>query len=50
MIIISREYTAHPATGGSYRDTEFKVFADDDVKGVQDYLDTHNGSFNFKKL
>ena len=50
MIIISREYTYRPSSGGSYRTTEFKVFADDDLKGIQDYLDTHNGSFDFKKL
>lgn len=50
MIIVTREYTHHPAIGGSYLDTEFKVFADDDVKGLQDYLDTNNGTFSFKKL
>ena len=51
MIIISREYTARPSSGGSYRDTEFKVFDDNDVKGVQTYLDkNHYGSFSFKKL
>lgn len=50
MIIISREYVVRPSSGGSHRDTEFKVFDDNDVKGVQYYLDTHNGSFSFKKL
>jgi len=49
MIIISREYVKS-AAGGSYKTTEFKVFADDDLKGIQDYLDTYNGSFDFKKL
>lgn len=50
MIIVTRKFTAHPATGGSYKDTEFKFFADDDIKGIQDYVDTHNGEFSFKKL
>lgn len=50
MIIVTREYTCRPASGGSYRDTEFKVFADDDIQGLQDYLDKNNGTFSFKKL
>lgn len=50
MIIVTREYTRRPATGGTYPDTEFKVFADDDIKGLQDYLDENNGTFSFKKL
>ena len=51
MIIISRKYRAHPATGGSYETTEFKVFADDDVRGVQEYLDQcESGIFDFQKL
>lgn len=50
MIIVTREYTLRPNTGNSYHDTEFKVFADDDIKGLQDYLDKNNGTFSFKKL
>jgi len=50
MIIVIREYTCHPTTGDSYDDTEFKVFADDDVQGLQDYLDKNHGTFSFKKL
>jgi hypothetical protein len=50
MIIITREYVERPSTGGSYKTAEFKVFADDDIEGVQEYLDTHNGTFDFKKL
>lgn len=50
MIIVTREYTNRPATGGGYRDTEFKVFADDDIQGLQDYLDKNYGAFSFKKL
>ena len=51
MIIITRLYTAHPATGCSYKTTEFKVFADDDVEGVQEYLDrSESGTYDFKKL
>lgn len=51
MIIISREYTEHPSSGGSYKTTEFKVFANDDVVGVQEYLDNcENGVFKFEKL
>ena len=50
MIIITRTYTEYPSTGGSYKTCEFKVFSDDDVKGVQEYLDNNIGSFSFKKL
>ena len=50
MIIVTREYICHPATGGRYPDTEFKVFSDDDIQGLQDYLDKNNGTFSFKKL
>lgn len=53
MIIVTREYTYYPycpSTGGSKHDTEFKVFADDDVQGLQEYLDQNNGTFSFKKL
>ena len=47
MIIVTRKYmdkNSHCAN------TEFKVFADDDVRGLQDYLDENGGSFDFKKL
>lgn len=50
MIIITREYVERPSTGGSYKTTEFRVFADDDIRGVQKYLDETNGTFDFKKL
>ena len=50
MIIVTRKYMCHPATGGCYPDTEFKVFADDDIQGLQDYLDKYKGTFDFKKL
>ena len=50
MIIITREYIDYPSEGGSYSCTEFKVFDDNDVAGVQEYLDKHNGTFSFKKL
>ena len=50
MIIIERVYTERPCSGGSYKTSEFKVFADDDIKGIQDYLDRNNGVFSFKKL
>lgn len=50
MIIISREYIERPTSGGSYKNKEFKVFDDNDIDGVQEYLDTHSGTFEFKKL
>lgn len=52
MIIVTREYTVYPAEGGSsYKTVQFKVFADDDTKGVQEYLDNcKSGVFDFKKL
>ena len=50
MILVTREFTKYLAYGGSYQKTEFKFFADDDIKGIQDYVDTHNGTLSFKKL
>ncbi len=51
MIIITREYVEYPPTGGSHKKVEFKAFADDDVCGVQNYLDEcTTGCFSFQKL
>ena len=50
MIIVIREYVNKPLEGGSYKTTEFKVFSDNDIEGIQEYLDTNNGTFDFKKL
>ncbi len=51
MIIITREYNHYTEEEGWYKDEEFKVFDDNDVKGVQDYLDTyHDFPLSFKKL
>lgn len=50
MIIVTRDYREHPACGGVVERTEFKFFHDDDVDGIQKYVDENNGSFSFKKL
>ncbi len=50
MILVTREYMEYPLNEDPYKNTEFKVFADDDVNGLQDYLDRHSGAFSFKKL
>lgn len=50
MIIVTREYKVHPANGGYKELTEFKFFADDDVEGIQKYVDEHDGAYSFKKL
>ena len=50
MIIVTREFVFRPADGGAYKDTELKVFADDDIEGLQNYLNKNNGTFSFQKL
>ncbi len=50
MIVVTREYRERPICGGYIDKTEFKFFADDDVEGIQKYVDENNGAFSFKKL
>lgn len=50
MIIIKRKYTEPSKKGGLTYQTEYKVFANDDVAGVQKYLDAKQGQFEFKKI
>ena len=59
------DFTAMPFPDGSFKLVVFdplhlvwagkaaniyKLFADDDVQGIQNYVDEHNGSFSFQKL
>ena len=48
MILIIRRYKSYQ--GIPVTNTEFKVFQDDDIDSVQEYLDENEGDFEFKKL
>lgn len=53
MIIIKRKYTEPLKEGGLTYRTEYKVFANDDIVGVQKYLDVEQDKtkqFEFKKI
>ena len=50
MIVVARTVVKYSAFVGSYKNTEFKFFTDDDVKGIQDYVNANGGTFSFKKV
>lgn len=50
MIIVTRKYREFPPNGGCKDKTEFKFFADDDIVGIQKYVDENSGVYDFEKL
>ena len=50
MIKVRREYRVYPSNGGHKDCVEFKFFHDDDVEGIQKYVDENGGAFYFEKL
>ena len=53
MVIVTRKYMIYDERlDDSTEETEYKFFADDDVEGVQRYVDfySHNSEFDFKRI
>lgn len=45
MIIVTRKYSEYSSIK-----TEYRVFKDDEIKRLQDYLDKNEGDYTFQKL
>lgn len=50
MILTIDTYLYRPPQGGSQVIENKKVFADDDVKGVQDFIDNAHGKVSITRL
>lgn len=52
MIIVTRKYMVYDEHGMEIEEEQLKFFADDDVKGVQDFVDEYSdySTFEFKKI
>ena len=52
MIIVTRKYMAYDDYGMEIEEEQLKFFADDDVEGVQDFVDTYSNhsTFEFNKI